>query len=91
MPCDLPNGGGNLRYLGGGAAFVAAGTLVDSAGPRLGGAPVVIVNGIADVPEIVPGVLEGGRVAGVPAGGTAAGEVWGAFPKLLSNVLLRRL
>ena len=79
-------------YFGGGATFVTAGALVDSApGVRLGGVPVLRVSGIADVPESIPGVLEGGGVAGVPAGGMAAGDVWWVCPKVFWNALLRRL
>ena len=75
-------------------AFVPAETLVVSAagaGTRLGGLLVVIVKGIDDVPERLPGVLDGAGVVGVAAGGTAGGDAWGAFPRYFSNVLLLRL
>ena len=74
---------------------MAAGPFVASAagpGVRLGAVFDGILRGIIeDVPEIVPGVLEGGGVAGVPDGGTAAGAVWRVCPKVFSNALLRRL
>jgi hypothetical protein len=61
-------------------------------GARLGGVFVLIVRGIADVPERVPGVLDGGGVAGVPAWGAAEGVVCVEdVPKVFSNALLRRL
>ena len=64
-------------YFGGGTTFVEAGAFVASApGARLGGVLVATVRGIADVPESMPGVLDGGGVAGVVAGGRAAGDVW---------------
>jgi len=64
----------SLSYFGAGTELVTAGVLVDSAAPgaRLGGVFAVSISGKFDVPDSVPGVLDGaGAVGVVAAGGTA--------------------